>query len=53
MVLLIISLVALFLHYFSVRRAAGNLKLREIPDSRHVFYDLKYVLPKQDVDMRL
>ena len=31
----------------------GSNKIRVLGKAVHVLYDLKYVLPKQDVDMRL
>jgi UDP-N-acetyl-D-galactosamine dehydrogenase len=31
----------------------GAEAIRALGKSTHVLYDLKYILPKQDVDMRL
>lgn len=34
-------------------REMGVKAIRELGRSKHVLYDLKYVLPKDDVDIRL
>jgi len=34
-------------------KALGAAKIREFAKEKHVIYDLKYVLPKDEVDMRL
>jgi len=34
-------------------KAMGAAKIREFAKDKHVIYDLKYILPKEDVDIRL
>ena len=34
-------------------KAMGAEKIRMLGKKQHIFYDLKYVIPKEDVDMRL